>query len=211
MAPKRAAGESATEGLTRRSPAPRFRRARAPGGEGARQVANRRCGARMAGLRGVAEEAARGRAGIPGLVSPRFPGAGSPWSLRGVMGPRLRQEGPPRAAARAPETHLRGSARSLSPGDRLGGAGWGGGGGVPGVGGNGGRTGGELGLLQEGRRTQWREELGTRAGVAGELRTFRPLRCSGRSLGFRHWGWLLGKQVSFNSRVTKTKLTNAWC
>lgn len=82
------------------------------GGEGARQVANRRCRVRMAGLRGVAEEAESGWAGIPGLVSPRFPGAGSPWSLRVVMGERLRQKGPPRAAARASESHLRGSART---------------------------------------------------------------------------------------------------
>lgn len=78
----------------------------------------------MAGLRGVAEEAESGRAGIPGLVSPRFPGAGSLWSLRGVMGVRLCQEGPPGAAARASANHLRGSSRSLSPGDRRATAAW---------------------------------------------------------------------------------------
>lgn len=90
----------------------------------------------MAGLRGVAEEAESGRVGIPGLVSPRFPGAGSPPSLRGVLGARLRREGPPRAAARAPESHLRGSAGALGPRDRGLGVGWGRVGGGVGIGGS---------------------------------------------------------------------------
>lgn len=41
------------------------------------------------------------RAGIPGLVSPRFPGAGSPWSLRGVM-----EKGCARKGLRAPPPGL---------------------------------------------------------------------------------------------------------
>lgn len=52
--------------------------------------------------------------GIPGLVSPRFPGAGSPRSLRGVIRERLRREGLPRAANWS-ESLSFGGARGLGP------------------------------------------------------------------------------------------------
>lgn len=57
---RRAAGESAAEGLFAEEPCAAAGPA-IPGGEGAGQVADRRCGVRTAGLQGVAEEAESGR------------------------------------------------------------------------------------------------------------------------------------------------------
>lgn len=90
-------------------------------------------------------------AGILGLVSLRFPGAGSPRSLRGVMGERPLGKGlpvPPPRLRRA--TAVEGSARGLGLRDRRGdcrlGGGQGAWTGVPeGVGDQGGERTGDLG------------------------------------------------------------------
>ena len=118
-------------------------------------------------------------AGILGLVFLRFPGAGSPRSLRGVMGERPLREGPPRAAAPAAESHYGGRKREGSgpsrPPRRLP-PGWGG------AGGKGRGPGYPRGLGARAGR-----ELGTWAGVAGELRTFPPPPCRGGSSGLLCW------------------------
>lgn len=96
------------------------------------------------------------RAGVPGLVSPLFPGAGSPWSLRGVMmGERPRQDGPPRAARPGSREPLAGRARGLGPGDLRGDGRLGGG-----------RAGRGRGLGHRGR--------GVRAGVWARGETWGP-------------------------------------
>lgn len=114
----------------------------------------------MAGLRGVAEEAESGWAGIPGLVSPRFPGAGSPWSLRIVMGRGCARKGlpvPPPVLLRTTCVEAQGVSRRDRRGDgRLGGGRveWGRRSGVPGEG-ELGQDWRELGVLQKGRGTEW--------------------------------------------------------
>lgn len=78
-------------------------------------------GGQKAGLRGVPEEAESGRGRRPGLVSPRFPGAGSPRSLRGVMGSGRARKGlptPPPWPLRATCGGARGSGPWGLPGRR---------------------------------------------------------------------------------------------
>lgn len=115
-------------------------------------------------------------AGIPGLVSLRFAGAGVPRSLQDMM----QGEAPPGSAPRSRPgqraTAVEGSARGSGP--------WGPPGG-PRVGGDGGGRGedeGSRGLWggvgEEPRSGVWRgvwRQLGAWAGVPGELRTSPPL------------------------------------
>lgn len=120
----RAAGECAAEDLWRRNPAPRLERL--PGRAGAGQVATGRAEFRRPACGGSPGRRRVEGAGIPGLVSLRFAGAGSPQEPagydagRGPAGKGLPAQPPGLRRATAVE----GSARGLGPGDRQGDPAW---------------------------------------------------------------------------------------
>ena len=163
-----------------------------PGREGAGQVATRRAEFRRPACGGSPGRRRVERAGIPGLVSLRFAGAGSPQEPagydagRGPAGKGLPAQPPGLRRATAVE----GSARGLGPGDRQGDRAW--------VGmGEGARTGVLEGFAAEWVKSRDRGsgagsgaraggELVTWAGVAGELRT-SPLPYRGGSSGLLCW------------------------
>lgn len=126
----RAAGECAAEDLWRRNPAPRLGRPELPGRAGAGQVATGRAEFRRPACGGSPGRRRVEGAGIPGLVSLRFAGAGSPQEPagyeagRGPAGKGLPAQPPGLRRATAVEGSARGSGPWGPPrGPRVGGDG----------------------------------------------------------------------------------------